>query len=118
MLISPHQTVFSVTSSQTIKPKKSPEREELEKLYASVRNIRENKSAITSLKEAFASVTANHPNDWLLSVEIAELAKKENNSDLVDKVLNHLEKVKSNRPEIAHLVNNGLELIFEKEGIV
>ncbi|MFN7045751.1 MAG: aromatic amino acid hydroxylase [Flavobacterium sp.] len=107
-----------VPSSQTIKPKKSPEREELEKLYASVRNIRENKSAITSLKEAFASVTANHPNDWLLSVEIAELAKKENNSDLVDKVLNHLEKVKSNRPEIAHLVNNGLELIFEKEGIV
>ena len=103
-----------VPSSQTIKPKKSPEREELEKLYASVRNIRENKTATTTLKEAFASVTANHPNDWLLSVEIAELAKKEGNSDLVDKVLNHLEKVKNNRPEIAHLVDNGLELIFEK----
>ena len=103
-----------VPSSQTIKQKKSIEREELEKLYLSVRNIRENKPAITTLKEAFASVTANHPNDWLLSVEIAELAKKEGNSDLVDKVLNHLEKVKTNRPEVAHLVNNGLELIFEK----
>ena len=42
------------------------------------------------------------------------MAKKEGNSDLVDKVLNHLEKVKSNRPEIVHLVDNGLELIFEK----
>ena len=107
-----------VPSSQTIKQKKSPEREELERLYASVRNIRENKTATTTLKEAFASVTANHPNDWLLSVEIAELAKKEGNTDLVDKVLNHLEKVKNNRPEIAHLVDNGLELIFEKKGIV
>lgn len=103
-----------VPSSQTIKQKKSTEREELEKLYLSVRNIREGKPATTTLKEAFASVSAGHPNDWLLSVEIAELAKKDGNSDLVDKVLNHLEKVKSNRPEIVHLVDNGLELIFEK----
>jgi phenylalanine-4-hydroxylase len=107
-----------VPSSQTIKQKKSVEREELEKLYLSVRNIREGKEAFTTLKEAFASVSAGHPNDWLLSVEIAELAKKEGNSDLVDKVLNHLEKVKSNRPEVVHLIDNGLELIFEKEGIV
>jgi phenylalanine-4-hydroxylase len=106
-----------VPSSQTIKQRKSPERQELEKLYASVRNIRENKPAITTLKEAFASVTANHPNDWLLSVEIAELAKKEGNSDLVDKVLNHLEKVKTNRPEVAHLIDGGLELIFEKANV-
>lgn len=107
-----------VPSSQTIKQKKSAEREELEKLYASIRNIRENKTAATTLKEAFASVTTNHQNDWLLSLEIVELAKKQENTDLVDKVLNHLEKVKTNRPEIKHLVDNGLELIFEKEGIV
>ena len=103
-----------VPSSQTIKQKKSQEREELEKLYLSIRNIRENKTPTTTLKEAFASVTVNHPNDWLLSVEIAELAKKEDNSDLVEKVLNHLEKVKINRPEIAHLISGGLELLFQK----
>jgi phenylalanine-4-hydroxylase len=103
-----------VPSSQTIKQKKSTEREELEKLYLSVRNIREGKPATTTLKEAFASVSAGHPNDWLLSVEIAELAKKDGNSDLVDKVLNHLEKIKYKRPEVAHLIYNGLELIFEK----
>lgn len=103
-----------VPSSQTIKQKKSAEREELERLYLSVRNIREGKSTTTTLKEIFVSVSSGHPNDWLLSVEIAELAKKEKNSDLIDKVLNHLEKVKRNRPEIVHLVDNGLELIFEK----
>lgn len=106
-----------VPSSQTIKQKKSVEREELEKLYASIRNIRENKPATITLKEAFAAVSAGHPNDWLLSLEIAELAQKEGNSDLVNKVLNHLENVKSNRPEIVHLVNNGLELIFEKANV-
>jgi phenylalanine-4-hydroxylase len=103
-----------VPSSQTIKQKKSTERAELEKLYANVRTIREKKSATITLKEAFAAVTSGHPNDWLLSVEIAELAQKEGNSDLVNKVLNHLENVKTNRPEIAHLITNGLELIFEK----
>jgi phenylalanine-4-hydroxylase len=103
-----------VPSSQTIKQKKSAERAELEKLYANVRTIREKNSATITLKEAFAAVTSGHPNDWLLSVEIAELAQKEGNSDLVNKVLNHLENVKTNRPEIAHLITNGLELIFEK----
>ena len=103
-----------VPSSQTIKQKKSAERAELEKLYANVRTIREKNSAAITLKEAFAAVTSGHPNDWLLSVEIAELAQKEGNSDLVNKVLNHLENVKTNRPEIAHLITNGLELIFEK----
>lgn len=103
-----------VPSSQTIKQKKSAERAELEKLYANVRTIREKKSAAITLKEAFAAVTSCHPNDWLLSIEIAELAQKEGNSDLVNEVLNHLENVKTNRPEIAHLITNGLELIFEK----
>ena len=101
-----------VPSSQTIKQKKSIEREELEYLYKNVRNIRENKAAEITLKEAFGAVSSNHPNDWLLSVEILEIAHKENNSDLVEKVQNHLEKLKIKRPEVAHLINNGIELIF------
>ena len=50
-----------------------------------------------------------------MSVEIAELAYKENNNELVDKITNYLEKLKQNRPEVAHLISGGLELIFEKE---
>lgn len=103
-----------VPSSKTIKHKKSAEREELENLYRNVRNIREGKTASITLKEAFGAVTSNHTNDWLLSVEIAELAHKESNNDLVDKVLNHLENLKNKRPEVAHLIKNGLDLIFEK----
>ena len=100
-----------VPSSQTIKQKKSPEREELERLYKNVRNIRENRAAEITLKEAFAAVSSAHPNDWLLSLEILELAYKTQQHDFIEKVQNHLEKVKINRPEIAHLITNGLELI-------
>lgn len=106
--------ITHVPSSKTIKAKKTQEREELEKLYLNIRSLRENKHSEITLKEAFAAVSANHPNDWLLCVEIAELSQKENNSELTDKIMNHLEKVKQNRPEVAHLISNGLDLIFDK----
>lgn len=100
-----------VPSSQTIKQKKSPEKEELESLYATIRNIRENKPATKTIQEIFEIVSTKHTNDWLLSVEIAELAQREHQTNLVEQVLNHLEQVKTNRPAIAHLIENGLELI-------
>ncbi len=113
--VSSFDMINHVPSSHTIKQKKSSKREELENLYLNIRKLREGNSAEITLKEAFGAVTANHENDWLLSVEIAELAKKENHSDLIDKVLNHLEKVKTKRPEIAHLIDGGIALIFENK---
>ena len=113
--VSSFDMITHVPTSHTIKQKKSSKREELENLYLNIRKLRDGKPAEITLKEAFGAVTANHENDWLLSVEIAELAKKENHSDLIDKVLNHLEKVKTKRPEIAHLIDGGLDLIFEKQ---
>ena len=56
----------------------------------------------------------NHPNDWLLSLEIIELAHKTNDQALLEQVIIHLEKVKQARPEIAHLISGGLELFMEK----
>jgi phenylalanine-4-hydroxylase len=113
--VSSFDMINHVPSSHTIKQKKSSKREELENLYLNIRKLREGKTAEITLKEAFGAVTASHENDWLLSVEITELAKKENHSDLIEKVLNHLEKVKTKRPEIAHLIDGGLALIFEKQ---
>jgi phenylalanine-4-hydroxylase len=113
--VSSFDMITHIPSSHTIKQKKSSKREELENLYLNIRNLREGKPAEITLKEAFGAVTASHEKDWLLSVEIAELAKKENHLDLIDKVLNHLENLKKIRPEIAHLIEGGLELIFEKE---
>ncbi|OWP83668.1 phenylalanine 4-monooxygenase [Flavobacterium davisii] len=106
-----------VPSTKTIKQQKSSERKELEQLYQNIRNIREEKNTSTTLKETFGILTSNHPNDWLLAVEIIEIAHKKNHNDLVNKVLNHLETVKIRKPEVKKLIQNGLDLIFEKVSI-
>lgn len=106
--------ITHVPSSKTIKAKKSPEREELESLYLNIRNLREGKQAVLSAEKTFEIVKNNHPKDWLLPLEIAELCDKTNNNELLNQVLIHLEKVKQARPEIAHLISGGLELFMEK----
>ena len=103
-----------VPSSHTIKAKKSPEREELEGLYKSVRAIREEKESSLTLSSIFQTLKSNHPNDWLLSIEIIEILKDKNELELTEQVLMHLKKVKQNRSEVAHLITGGLELLFEK----
>ena len=109
--------VSHVPSSKTIKAKKSIEREELEKLYQAIRNIREGKEAALSINDVFAKLTESHSSDWLLSVEIAELLHKQNDTALLQDVLKHLDTVKEKRPKVAHLITGGLELIFEKESV-
>lgn len=109
--------VTHVPSSKTIKAKKSAEREDLESLYLNVRNIREGKDLNGNFGNIFASIKERHGNDWLLSVEIAELAHKNNNQELLQDVMLHLDAVKKKRPEVAHLIDGGLELIFEKEKV-
>jgi phenylalanine-4-hydroxylase len=104
--------ISHVPSSHTIKQKKSAAREELEQLYQHVRNIRENKTAPLTLEQLFSEVASKHSNDWLLSVEIAEIAHTKNNNKLLEKVLHHLEHLKKIRPEVSLLISNGIELIF------
>lgn len=106
--------ISHVPSTKTIKQQKSAEREELEQLYLNVRNIREEKKANITLNQIFDILTNNHPNDWLLAIEIIEIAHKENNDDLANKILNYLENVKIKRPETKKLIQNGLGLIFKK----
>src|SRR5690606_31598558 len=109
--------ITHVPSSKTIKAKKSPERAELEDLYQNIRNTREGKPNSLTIEQTFAKVKASHANDWLLSVEMAELLHKQGQQALLNEVMLHLDAVKKRRPEIAHLVDGGLELIFEKEKI-
>ena len=107
--------ITHVASSHTIKAKKSDEREQLENLYKLVRMVREGNDNNESLKNIFQELKRNHPKDWLLSIEIAELLTKNTDNELMQEVLIHLEKLKESRPEIAKLISNGLELIFDKE---
>ncbi len=111
-----HQSFDLIThqpSSTTIKSKKTQEKAELESLYESVRNIRNGENTKYSLEAAFDILKKYHPKDWLLAVEIYELAL-DNDQKLAEEVKEHLKEVKKNRPEIAHLIDDGLEMIDSK----
>ena len=105
--------ITHITSSTTIKSKKTPEREELESLYESVRNIRNGENTKFSLNAAFDIAKKDHPKDWLLSVEIYELAV-DKDPKLAEEVKTRLEELKKQRPEIAHLIDDGIEMTETK----
>lgn len=107
--------ISHLPSSKTIKAKHSAERDDLEILYQTVRNTRVTNDTQTSLAPIFEKLVANHPNDWLLSVEITELLKNRNEPQLLQEIMVYLDQLKQKRPEVAHLISGGLDLIFDKE---
>lgn len=106
-----------VPTTKTIKAKHTEERDDLEILYSTVRNIRNNKDSKSELQSVFEKLKNNHPNDWLLAVEITELLKDADKKQLLQEVLDYLAQLKEKRPEIAHLISGGLDLIFDKEAV-
>ena len=103
--------ISHVPSTKTIKAKQSAERDDLEVLYQTVRMIRESKDKNTSLSPVFQQLKEEHPNDWLLCIEIAELLKDRNEPNLLQEVSNYLENLKKRRAEVAHLISGGMDLI-------
>lgn len=103
--------ITHVPSSKTIHVKKSKERLELESLYLQVRDYRGGKNKTISRTKVLEQLIDKHPKDWLLSIELYELAFKENEKTLCENILKHLETVKQNNPNVGHLIDGGLNII-------
>ncbi len=101
--------ITHVPTTKTIKSTKNAERIALEDLYKKIRNYRE-QNTTEDLEVILLDLMQNHPQDWLLTLEIVELAKQKNLA-VYNKALDHLLSVKTNKPEIAHLITNGLNLL-------
>ncbi len=97
-------------SSTTIKSKRTREKEELEELYLSVRNIRKGENTKFSLQAAFEILKKYHPKDWLLPVEIYELVV-DREPKFAAEIREHLETIKIARPKVSHLIDGGIELV-------
>lgn len=106
--------ITHVPTSKTIKAKKNEERANLEKMYQQVRDYREGKETSTDLNEILNTLQERYPSDWLLTVELTEIAERDQLSDLKNRAINHLEDVKHRRTEIKHLIDFGLDLILDK----
>jgi phenylalanine-4-hydroxylase len=98
-------------SSQTIHVKKSKKQLELESLYQQIRDYREGKNKTISRTKVLEELMKNHPKDWLLTVEIYELAKLGNESDLGNRCFKHLESIKQDHPKVGRLIDDGLAII-------
>ncbi|MBT8394920.1 MAG: aromatic amino acid hydroxylase [Flavobacteriaceae bacterium] len=100
-----------VPSSKTIHVKKSKERLQLESLYQQVRDYREGINKTISRTKVLEQLIDKHPNDWLLPIELYELAFRGNEKKLCKKILEHFESVKQNNPKVGHLIDGGLQII-------
>ncbi|EAR00604.1 hypothetical protein FB2170_08864 [Maribacter sp. HTCC2170] len=102
----------------TIKPEKKPERTQLEQIYQQVRDFRTGKNTTTSRNKVFQEVVNNHSEDWLLSVELYELAKMnltiQKEKDFANQIKKHLENVKRDNPKVGHLIDDGIELVNKR----
>lgn len=101
-------------SETTIKPDKSAERLQLESFYKQVREFREGTNTTISRNKVFKELKQNHPEDWLLSVELYELAKMSNDEGFQEEIKKHLETVKQLNPKVGHLIDDGLSLIDQE----
>lgn len=97
-------------SSTTIKTKKTSELLELELLYQQVRDYRLEKNRTISRNKILERLQEAFPKDWLLTVELYEVAISTNHRELATKCLNYLHDIKLNRPEIGHLIDDGIQI--------
>ena len=103
--------ITHIPTSKTIHIKKSKKQLELEGLYQQIRDYREEKNKTISRTKVLEQLIDKHPTDWLLPVEIYELAYIGNEKNLCNSILKHLETIKQNRPDVGKLIDDGLSII-------
>ena len=89
------------------------EKKHLFSLYRQIRDMRENgKTDVAVLIEIEKEVSQNHPEEWLLHLEIVELVKDlPEGFDLFTVSLKQLENLKAFSEEYKNLITDGLDLL-------
>ncbi|MGI8437090.1 MAG: aromatic amino acid hydroxylase [Chthoniobacterales bacterium] len=114
-----YNQVALVPKDRTIKVPSDAERKKLESLYQQVRDIRDRKVGYERLGEIWETQQAQHPHDWLLSMEIFEILDdtgKQN--DLKQKIVTFLNGKKASDKDKATLIEWGFRLVtYHKAGL-
>jgi phenylalanine-4-hydroxylase len=104
--------VALIPKERTIKVPSDAKRKKLENLYLQVRDIRENKKGYERLGEIWETQQAEHPNDWLLSMDIFEILDDTGHPpELKERVSNFLKKIASTDKDKQTLVEWGFRLV-------
>jgi phenylalanine-4-hydroxylase len=104
--------VALVPKERTIKVPSDARRKKLESLYLQVRNIRERKVGYERLGEIWETQQAQHPDDWLLSMEIFEILDEVGQQpELKERVAKFLKQVAVTNKDKQTLVDWGFRLV-------
>ena len=103
--------MFVPPVEKTIKINYTENQLKLHELYAAVRNKRENLESIISLAEIFEILKNDFPSDWLLMLELLELALIEKNDELASDLEAHLTQKKSLNATYDRLISKSLKLL-------
>jgi len=107
-----YNQVALVPKERTIKSPSDAKRKRLENLYAQVRKIRETKTGYERLGEIWETQQAEHPEDWLLSMEIFEiLDTTEQQPDLKARIEKFLKRKKTETKDLTTLISWGFRLV-------
>ncbi len=107
-----YNQVALVPRERTIKVPSDAKRKKLENLYAQVRQIRESKTGYERLGEIWETQQAEHPDDWLLSMDIFEILDATNQQPaLKAKIETFLNKKKASTKDLSTLISWGFRLV-------
>ena len=107
-----YNQVALVPKERTIKVPSDAKRKKLESLYAQVRQIRETKKGYERLGEIWETQQAEHPGDWLLSMEIFEiLDTTEQQPELKARIEKFLNEKKAQTKDLTTLIGWGFRLV-------
>jgi phenylalanine-4-hydroxylase len=107
-----YNQVALVPKERTIKVPSDAKRKRLENLYAQVRTIRESKAGYERLGEIWETQQAEHPEDWLLSMEIFEiLDATDQQRELKTKIEKFLNEKKAKTKDLSTLISWGFRLV-------
>jgi len=107
-----YNQVALVPKERTIKVPSDAKRKRLENLYAQVRKIRESKTGYERLGEIWETQQAEHPQDWLLSMEIFEiLDTTDQQPQLKAKIEKFLDRKRASDKDKSVLIEWGFRLV-------
>jgi len=107
-----YNQVALVPKERTIKVPSDAKRKKLENLYAQVRKIREGKKGYERLGEIWETQQAEHPSDWLLSMEIFEILDTTGQQPaLKTKIEKFLNEKKAATKDLSTLISWGFRLV-------
>ncbi|UCE25939.1 MAG: aromatic amino acid hydroxylase [Candidatus Zixiibacteriota bacterium] len=106
----------TVSKMRVVKVNYDNKMRRLHSLYQKVRDCREDRVTLEVLSDIWEELTADYPDDWLLSVEILEiLESRDMNSELRLEIRRLLEKRVELEKPLSKLISDGLYLIDNPE---